>query len=93
MARQSAELSLVQPLYAGRHGLLVDDTAIQVAGMEFTESEAFLAGLRNWATQPAYVYRHIWQPGDLVIWNSASVLDRELPRPENPMWKMAQSRR
>ncbi len=93
MARQSAELPLVQPLYAGRHGLLVDDTAIQVAGMEFTESEAFLAGLRNWATQPAYVYRHIWQPGDLVIWNSASVLYRELPRPENPMWKMAQSRR
>lgn len=93
MARQSAELPLVQPLPGGRHGLLVDDTAIQVAGMEFTESEDFLAGLRKWATAPAFVYRHIWQPGDLVIWNSASVLYRALPRLDNPMWKMAQSRR
>lgn len=93
MAKQSAEMALVQPLPGGRHGLLVDDTAIQVAGMEFTESEAFLAGLRKWATQPACVYQHRWEPGDLVIWNSASVLYRELPRPDNPIWKMAQSRR
>jgi len=65
MARQSAELPLVQPLPGGRHGLLVDDTAIQVADMEFTESEAFLGGLRQWATRPDYVYRHTWEP---AIW-------------------------
>lgn len=93
MARQSAELPLVQPLSGGRHGLLIDDTAVQVAGMEFSESEAFLGGLRAWVTQPAFAYRHKWEPGDLVIWNSASVLYRELPRPDNPIWKMTQSRR
>lgn len=93
MARQSAELPLVQPLPGGRHGLLVDDTAIQIADMEFLQSETFLDDLRQWVTQPAFVYRHTWQPGDLVIWNSASVLYRELPRPDNPIWKMAQSRR
>lgn len=93
MARQSAELPLVQSLPGGRHGLLVDDTAIQIAGMEFSESEAFLGALRQWATQPAFVYRHTWQPGDLVIWNSASVLYRELPRLENPIWKMSRVRR
>lgn len=93
MARQSAELPLVQPMPGGRHGLLIDDTAIQIADVEFTRSEAFLADLRKWVTQPAFVYRHTWQPGDLVIWNSASVMYRDLPRPENPMWKAAQSRR
>lgn len=93
MARQSAELPLVQPLPGGRHGLLVDDTAIQVAGMEFSESEAFLVGLRDWATQRSFVYRHTWQPGDLVIWNSASVMYRGLPRPDNPIWRTAQVRR
>ena len=93
MARQSAEMPLVQPLRGGRHGLLIDDTAIQIADMEFSESEAFLGGLRDWVTQPQFVYRHTWQPGDLVIWNSASVLYRGLPRPDNPIWKMAQTRR
>ncbi|GEO01067.1 hypothetical protein NSE01_28990 [Novosphingobium sediminis] len=93
MARQSAELPLVQPLPGGRHGLLIDDTAIQLVDVEFSQSEAFLGDLRNWVTQPAYVYRHTWQPGDLVIWNSASVMYRDLPRPDNPIWKMAQSRR
>ncbi len=93
MARQSAELPLVQPLPGGRHGLLIDDTALQVAGVEFADSEAFLGGLRTWATQPAYVYSHAWQPGDLVIWSSASVMYRELPRPDNPIWQTANLRR
>lgn len=93
MAKQSAELPLVQQLPGGRHGMLIDDTAIQVVDLEFSQSEAFLDNLRKWATQPAFVYRHIWQAGDLVIWNSASVMYRDLPRPDNPIWKMAQSRR
>ncbi len=93
MARQSAELPLVQRLPGGRHGLLIDDTAIQLADVEFTQSEAFLGDLRKWVTQPAFVYRHTWQPGDLVLWNSASVMYRDLPRLDNPIWKMAQSRR
>ena len=93
MARQSAELPLAQSLPGGRHGLLVDDTAIQISDMEFSESEAFIGGLRKWATRPSFVYRHNWEPGDLVIWNSASVLYRELPRPDNPIWKMSRVRR
>lgn len=93
MAKQSAELPLVQQLPGSRHGLLIDDTAIQVVDLEFCQSEAFLADLRTWATQPAFVYRHTWQAGDLVIWNSASVMYRDLPRPDNPIWKMAQTRR
>jgi len=93
MAKQSAELPLVQSLPGGRHGMLIDDTAIQVVDLEFSQSEAFLDNLRKWATQPTFVYRHTWQAGDLVIWNSASVMYRDLPRPDNPIWKMAQSRR
>lgn len=93
MARQSAELPLVQALPGGRQGLLIDSTAIQVSGMEFSESEAFLTGLRNWATERPFAYDHAWQPGDLVIWNSASVIYRNLPRPDNPIWRMAQARK
>ena len=58
------------------------DTAIQIAGMEFSESEAFLGALRQWATQPAFVYRHTWQMGDLLIWDNTGTMHRVLPFPE-----------
>jgi alpha-ketoglutarate-dependent 2,4-dichlorophenoxyacetate dioxygenase len=28
------------------------------------------------ATQPAFVYRHRWRPGDLVMWDNRSTLHR-----------------
>jgi alpha-ketoglutarate-dependent 2,4-dichlorophenoxyacetate dioxygenase len=28
------------------------------------------------ATQPQYVYRHTWKPGDLVIWDNRATLHR-----------------
>lgn len=90
MARESAELPLVERMPGGRQSLLVDDTAIQIMGMEFSESETLLAGLRAWVFRPDFVYRHTWEPGDLVLWSSASVLFRELPRPKNPIWRMVQ---
>jgi alpha-ketoglutarate-dependent taurine dioxygenase len=89
MASQSAELPLVEDLPGGRHCLLVDDSAIQIRGMAFSESETYLGLVRNWATEGPYVYVHDWQPGDLVIWNSASVMYRDLPRRDNPVWSMA----
>lgn len=93
MARKTSELPLVQPLTGGRFGLLVDDTAVQVSGMEFSDSEIFLHDLRQWVTQSAFVYCHHWQPGDLVIWSSSSVMYRDLPRLNNPVWKVSQWQR
>ena len=38
-----------------------------------------LARLRDWATQPQYVYQHQWQPGDLIIWDNTGTMHRALP--------------
>ena len=54
-------------------------TADYVIGMPVEESRALLARLRDWATQPQYVYRHEWQLGDLLIWDNTGTMHRVLP--------------
>jgi alpha-ketoglutarate-dependent taurine dioxygenase len=64
---------------SGRKSLLLGATADYVIGMSIEESRALLASLRDWATQPRYVYRHDWQRGDLLIWNNTGTMHRVLP--------------
>ncbi|HEX3285863.1 MAG TPA: TauD/TfdA family dioxygenase [Mycobacterium sp.] len=64
---------------SGRKSLLLGATADYVVGMPVEESRALLARLRDWATQPQYVYRHRWQVGDLLIWDNTGTMHRALP--------------
>ncbi|MFZ0834413.1 MAG: TauD/TfdA family dioxygenase [Mycobacterium sp.] len=66
---------------SGRKSLLVGATADYVIGLGVEESRALLARLRDWATQPQYVYRHEWQVGDLLIWSNTGTMHRALPYP------------
>ena len=66
---------------SGRKSLLVGATADYVIGLPVEESRALLARLRDWATQPQYVYRHEWQVGDLLIWSNTGTMHRALPYP------------
>jgi len=64
---------------SGRKSLLLGATADYVIGLPVEESRALLARLRDWATQPRYVYHHEWQLGDLVIWDNTGTMHRALP--------------
>ncbi|OBI97992.1 TauD/TfdA family dioxygenase [Mycobacterium sp. 1465703.0] len=64
---------------SGRKSLLLGATADYVIGLPVEESRALLARLRDWATQPQYVYRHEWQPGDLLIWDNTGTMHRVWP--------------
>jgi alpha-ketoglutarate-dependent taurine dioxygenase len=68
---------------SGRRSLVVGSTASHVEGMDPLESRDLLIRLRDWATQPQFVYRHEWQVGDLVMWDNTSTLHRALPYPMN----------
>ncbi len=72
---------LVWTHQSGRKSLLLGATADYVVGMPVEESRALLARLRDWATQPQYVYRHDWQVGDLLIWNNTGTMHRAVPYP------------
>jgi alpha-ketoglutarate-dependent taurine dioxygenase len=66
---------------SGRKSLLLGATADYVIGLPVEESRALLARLRDWATQPQYVYRHEWQLGDLLIWDNTGTMHRVLEYP------------
>lgn len=66
---------------SGRKSLLLGATSDYVIGLPVEESRALLARLRDWATQPEYVYQHQWQPGDLLIWDNTGTMHRVLPYP------------
>jgi alpha-ketoglutarate-dependent taurine dioxygenase len=63
----------------GRKSLVVGATAGYVEGMAHDDSLDLLVRLRDWATQPQFVYRHHWQLGDLAIWDNTGTLHRALP--------------
>lgn len=64
---------------SGRKSLLLGATADYVEGLSVEASRALLARLRDWATQPQYVYRHEWQTGDLLMWDNTGTMHRALP--------------
>lgn len=66
---------------SGRKSLLLGATSDYVIGLPVEKSRALLARLRDWATQPQYVYQHQWQPGDLLIWDNTGTMHRVLPYP------------
>jgi len=66
---------------SGRKSLLLGSTCDYVEGLSVEDSRALLARLRDWATQPQFVYRHEWQVGDLLIWDNTGTMHRALPYP------------
>ena len=43
------------------------------------EGRLLLRDLIEHATQPQFVYRHVWRPGDLVIWDNRATMHRGRP--------------
>jgi alpha-ketoglutarate-dependent 2,4-dichlorophenoxyacetate dioxygenase len=61
---------------SGRKLLFIGAHTRSVAGMTVAEGRVLLMDLLEHATQPRFVYRHTWQPGDLVIWDNRATLHR-----------------
>jgi len=77
----SHEQPLVWTHRSGRKSLVIGLTASHIVGMEPQESWELLVKLRDWATQPKFVYHHEWSMGDLLIWDNTGSLHRALPYP------------
>jgi alpha-ketoglutarate-dependent taurine dioxygenase len=77
----SREQPLVWKHRSGRRSLVLGATAAYVVGKEPFESMETLVRLRDWATQPQFVYRHEWRLGDMVIWDNTGTLHRARPYP------------
>lgn len=62
---------------SGRKCIYISDgTSVGVVGMPEDEGKQLIRELIDFCTQPAFVYRHKWQVGDLVIWDNCSSLHK-----------------
>ena len=50
-----------------------------VIGLPDAQGEALMRELRDFATQPQFVYEHRWRVGDLIVWDNRSTM--HLARP------------
>jgi taurine dioxygenase len=60
----------------GRHGIYLGSHADRIVGLSDDESAGLIEQLMAHTTQPRFVYEHIWQPGDLLIWDNRATLHR-----------------
>jgi alpha-ketoglutarate-dependent 2,4-dichlorophenoxyacetate dioxygenase len=61
---------------SGRRALYLGAHARRVLGMALPAGRILLRDLQEHATQHEFVYRHAWQPGDLVLWDNRAVMHR-----------------
>jgi alpha-ketoglutarate-dependent taurine dioxygenase len=78
-ARPAKVHPLVWTHQTGRKSLVLGATASHIEGLEAEESRALLDGLLAHSTGPERIYRHLWEVGDMVIWDNRGVLHRACP--------------
>ena len=61
----------------GKKALYLDPaTTAGIEGMPEDEGLSLLQELATHAASPAFVYRHVWQPGDIIMWDNGFLLHR-----------------
>jgi alpha-ketoglutarate-dependent 2,4-dichlorophenoxyacetate dioxygenase len=63
----------------GRKALYLGSHASHIIGRPVEEGRALLRELLDFATQPQFVYRHVWRQHDLVMWDNRCALHRGRP--------------
>lgn len=61
---------------SGRKSLYLASHAGSIVGLPMAEGRMILMDLMEHATQPKYVYRHVWRPGDVVMWDNRCTMHR-----------------
>jgi len=85
---------VVQPVVrvhpeTGRRALFVSEHfTTKIVGLAQEESDALLAELFDRSTRPEHVYRHQWQPHDMVFWDNRSLMHLAAGCPEDQRRKL-----
>jgi len=59
---------------SGRKALFAHmHTTAAISGLADDEADALMAELAGYIADPAIGYRHVWQPGDVLLWNNIAL--------------------
>jgi alpha-ketoglutarate-dependent 2,4-dichlorophenoxyacetate dioxygenase len=64
---------------SGRRALYLASHASHVIDWQLPEGRLLLRDLMEHATREHFIYRHIWRPDDLVIWDNRATMHRARP--------------
>jgi taurine dioxygenase len=65
--------------HTGRKCLYVmRDDCTGIEGVEQDEAEVLIAALADHIIKPAFIFRHQWRPGDLLMWDNCTVQHRAI---------------
>jgi alpha-ketoglutarate-dependent 2,4-dichlorophenoxyacetate dioxygenase len=83
-SEQDALRGAIHPLVrtlprSGRRSLYLASHASRIVDWPVPEGRLLLRDLIEHATQPQFVYRHVWRVGDLVIWDNRATMHRARP--------------
>jgi alpha-ketoglutarate-dependent 2,4-dichlorophenoxyacetate dioxygenase len=65
----------------GEDALYVASHVCAVVGMSDADGQALIDEIIAFATRPDRAYPHLWQPGDVLIWDERALLHRGRPWP------------
>ena len=68
---------------SGRKAIYLGTHASHIVGMPVPEGRVLILNLNEHASQRAFVYRHTWRRGDLVVWDNRCTMHRALPYDES----------
>jgi alpha-ketoglutarate-dependent 2,4-dichlorophenoxyacetate dioxygenase len=68
---------------SGRKAIYLGSHASHIVGVPVPEGRVLIWNLIEHASQRAFVYRHTWRRGDLVVWDNRSTMHRALPYDES----------
>jgi len=73
----------------GRKALFVSEHfTTRIVGLPEDESRALLAELFDHSTRPEHIYRHQWQPQDMVFWDNRSLMHLAAGCPDDQRRKL-----
>jgi len=64
------------------------DDCTGIEGMETDEAEALIAALADHIVKPAFIYRHQWRVGDLLMWDNCIVQHRAIQDYDMPQRRL-----
>jgi taurine dioxygenase len=64
------------------------DDCTAIDGMEADEAEALIAALADHIVKPAFVYRHQWRAGDVLMWDNCMVQHRAIQDYDMPQRRL-----
>ncbi len=67
------DLVQVHPV-TGRKVFYLNLDPLEFRGIDYRSGRQLIEQLVKFATRPEYVYRHHWQPGELLIWDNHAML-------------------